>query len=115
MHDGQWLTCWMADKPALRPSARRSYQGHLDNYLLPYLRNIPLAALTAAELRGIFLRSSRSSSHARDIGRGVSRCASAASSSARAPLRDRRWNIRKAVPRRTLGYAADPGGRTSSY
>ncbi|MHB2022636.1 MAG: hypothetical protein ACYCO3_04790 [Mycobacteriales bacterium] len=56
---GQWLTRWLADKPTLRPSGRRSYQGHPDNYLLPYLDTISLVALTAAELRAMFAAISR--------------------------------------------------------
>lgn len=38
----------------MRPSTHRSYQSRLDNYLLPYLRNIPLAGVGAAELRSMF-------------------------------------------------------------
>ena len=33
---------------------RRSYQHHLDTYLLPCIGNIPLAMLTAADLRVMF-------------------------------------------------------------
>jgi hypothetical protein len=38
----------------LRPSARRSYQHHLDTYLLPRIGTIPLVMLTAADLRAMF-------------------------------------------------------------
>jgi hypothetical protein len=40
---GQWLVAWLAGRQSLRPSARRSYQHHLDTYLLPRIGTIPLA------------------------------------------------------------------------
>jgi hypothetical protein len=51
---GQWLVTWLAGRQSLRPSARRSYQHHLDTYLLPRIGTIPLAMLTAADLRVMF-------------------------------------------------------------
>ena len=51
---GQWLVAWLAGRQSLRPSARRSYQHHLDTYLLPRIGTIPLAMLTAADLRVMF-------------------------------------------------------------
>jgi len=51
---GQWLAAWLAGRQSLRPLTRRSYQHHLDTYLLPCIGNIPLAMLTAADLRGMF-------------------------------------------------------------
>ncbi|MBO0808740.1 MAG: site-specific integrase [Actinobacteria bacterium] len=51
---GQWLAAWLAGKQSLRPSARRSYQHHLDTYLIPRIGGIPLAMLTAADLRVMF-------------------------------------------------------------
>jgi len=51
---GQWLVSWLAGRQSLRPSARRSYQHHLDTYLLPRIGTIPLAMLTAADLRVMF-------------------------------------------------------------
>ena len=45
---------WLAGRQSLRPSARRSYQHHLDTYLLPRIGTIPLAMLTAADLRVMF-------------------------------------------------------------
>ena len=50
---GQWLA-WLAGRQSLRPLTRRSYQHHLDTYLLPCIGNIPLAMLTAADLRVTF-------------------------------------------------------------
>jgi hypothetical protein len=37
---GQWLVAWLAGRQSLRPSARRSYQHHLDTYLLPRIGTI---------------------------------------------------------------------------
>ncbi len=51
---GQWLAAWLAGRQSLRPLTRRSYQHHLDTYLLPCIGNIPLAMLTAADLRMTF-------------------------------------------------------------
>jgi hypothetical protein len=51
---GQWLVSWLAGRQSLRPSARRSYRHHLDTYLLPRIGTIPLAMLTAADLRVMF-------------------------------------------------------------
>ena len=51
---GQWLAAWLAGLQSLRPLTRRSYQHHLDTYLLPCIGNIPLAMLTAADLRVMF-------------------------------------------------------------
>jgi integrase len=51
---GQWLVAWLAGRQSLRASARRSYQHHLDTYLLPRIGTIPLAMLTAADLRVMF-------------------------------------------------------------
>ena len=51
---GQWLVVWLAGRQSLRPSARRSYRHHLDTYLPPRIGMIPLAMLTAADLRVMF-------------------------------------------------------------
>src|SRR5215469_5698655 len=51
---GQWLAAWLAGRQSLRPLTRRSYQHHLDTYLLPRIGRIPLAMLTAADLRVMF-------------------------------------------------------------
>ena len=56
---GQWLAAWLAGRQSLRPLTRRSYQHHLDTYLLPCIGNIPLAMLTAADLRVMFTAISR--------------------------------------------------------
>jgi len=49
-----WQPGWLAGRQSLRPLTRRSYQHHLDTYLLPCIGNIPLAMLTAADLRVMF-------------------------------------------------------------
>ena len=51
---GQWLAAWLAGRQSLRPLTRRSYQHHLDAYLLQRIGSIPLAMLTAADLRVMF-------------------------------------------------------------
>jgi integrase len=56
---GQWLTSWLAARQSLRSSTRRSYQQHLDAYLIPGVGGIPLAMLTAADLRAMFAAISR--------------------------------------------------------
>jgi integrase len=56
---GQWLVAWLAGRQSLRPSARRSYQHHLDTYLLPRIGTIPLDILTTADLRVMFTAISR--------------------------------------------------------
>jgi hypothetical protein len=56
---GQWLASWLAARQSLRPSARRGYQQHLDAYLIPGIGGIPLAMLTAADLRAMFAAISR--------------------------------------------------------
>ena len=48
-----WRPGWPAWQ-SLRPLTRRSYQHHLDTYLLPCIGNITLAMLTAADLRVMF-------------------------------------------------------------
>jgi hypothetical protein len=47
---GQWLARWLADRESLGPSARRSYQQHLDTYLMPRIGSMPLV-LTARDVR----------------------------------------------------------------
>lgn len=56
---GQWLSRWLAGRESLGPSARRSYQQHLDTYLMPRIGSIPLVLLTAADLRAMFAAVSR--------------------------------------------------------
>ncbi len=56
---GQWLAAWLAGRQSLRPSARRSYQHHLDTYLIPRIGGIQLATLTAGDLRVMFTAMSR--------------------------------------------------------
>ncbi len=34
---GPYLTVWLATKQDIRPATRRSYAGHLTNYLIPHL------------------------------------------------------------------------------
>jgi len=56
---GQWLESWLAGRLSLRPSTRRAYRQHLDCYLIPAIGQIPLALLTAADLRGMLAGISR--------------------------------------------------------
>lgn len=42
---GQWLTEWLAGKGDLAPGSRRDYAGHVRNYLISYLGQIPLDRL----------------------------------------------------------------------
>lgn len=56
---GRWLRHWLVGRVSLRPNTRRMYESHLRVYLLPHLDRIPLAALTIAELRAMFLTISR--------------------------------------------------------
>jgi integrase len=56
---GQWLETWLASGQALRPSTRCGYRQHLDCYLIPAIGQVPLALLTAADLRGMLAGISR--------------------------------------------------------
>jgi Phage integrase, N-terminal SAM-like domain len=56
---GRWLASWLASRQTLGPSARRSYQQHLNDYLIPGIGSIPLALLTPADLRAMFAAVSR--------------------------------------------------------
>jgi integrase len=56
---GRWLASWLAARQTLGPSARRSYQQHLNDYLIPGIGSIPLALLTPADVRAMFAAISR--------------------------------------------------------
>ena len=56
---GQWLETWLAGRFSLRPSTRHAYQQHLDCYLIPVIGQVPLAMLTAADLRDMLAGISR--------------------------------------------------------
>jgi integrase len=66
MSTGEWLEHWLRQKSSatsvstvgrqLASTTARSYRGHLDNYLLPVIGRIPLAELTADDLRAVFDR-----------------------------------------------------------
>jgi integrase len=56
---GQWLETWLAGRLSLRPSARKAYRQHLDCYLIPAIGQVPLAMLTAADLRAMLAGISR--------------------------------------------------------
>jgi len=51
---GEWLDRWLASRVSLRPSTRRSYVAHVRGYLVPYLGEIQLAALTAGDVQAMF-------------------------------------------------------------
>lgn len=48
---GEWLHSWLARRQDLRPSTRRMYASHLNGYLLPGLGKVPLAELSAVQIR----------------------------------------------------------------
>ena len=48
---GRWPRSWLAQRVDLRPSTRRMYESHLRLYLLPGLARIPLAELSAVQIR----------------------------------------------------------------
>jgi integrase len=51
---GDWLENWLAGKGRLKASTRRSYRQHLDAYLLPALREIPLRRLSVGHVAAVF-------------------------------------------------------------
>ncbi len=50
---GQWLTGWADRLGHLRESTAVSYRGHVSNYLVPLLGDIPLAELGAGEVEAL--------------------------------------------------------------
>ena len=50
---GQWLTGWADRLGHLRESTAVSYRGHIANYLIPLLGDIPLAELGAGEVEAL--------------------------------------------------------------
>lgn len=59
---GEWLWRWLESRVSLRASTRRTYAGHVRGYLVPYLGAIPLAALTAGDVQGMFTEIARDES-----------------------------------------------------
>jgi len=53
---GGWLSYWASTRQSLRAATLRSYAGRLRLYLLPGLEKIPLATLTASDVRALFTR-----------------------------------------------------------
>lgn len=51
---GDYLESWFAGKRALRESVRRSYEGHLNNWLIPQLGDVPLDRLSADHINDLF-------------------------------------------------------------
>ena len=51
---GEWLTEWIAGKRRLRACSTRSYQQHVDHYLVPILGKIPLDRLSAEQISDMF-------------------------------------------------------------
>lgn len=51
---GDWLNEWLDSKGNLRASTRRSYRGHLDLYLIPYLGSTTLDRLTVQHVNRMF-------------------------------------------------------------
>jgi integrase len=49
----EYLTQWLAGKANLRPNTRRSYQGHLDNYLVPVLGHLKLIELREIHIENL--------------------------------------------------------------
>ena len=50
---GQWLTDWQDRLGHLRESTAVSYRGHIGNYLVPLLGDIPLAEVAAGEVEAL--------------------------------------------------------------
>lgn len=50
---GGWLQQWLDGQEHLRPSTRASYRGHIDKHLTPLLGGMPVAMLTAENVRGL--------------------------------------------------------------
>jgi hypothetical protein len=51
---GEWLRRWLASRVSLCASTARSYAAHIRGYLAPYLRGIPLTALTTGDVQAMF-------------------------------------------------------------
>jgi Phage integrase, N-terminal SAM-like domain len=51
---GEWLTTWLASRRKIRPSVARSYQQHIENWLVPHLGDIQLEKLNAGHIAGLF-------------------------------------------------------------
>lgn len=49
-----WLQTWLASRRRIRASMTRSYQQHIDNWLVPHLGQLPLERLNADHISGLF-------------------------------------------------------------
>jgi hypothetical protein len=56
---GEWLHRWLASRVSVRASTSRRYAAHIRGYLVPCLGGIPLAALTAGDVQGMFIAIAR--------------------------------------------------------
>ncbi|WP_017624705.1 tyrosine-type recombinase/integrase [Nocardiopsis chromatogenes] len=50
----EWLTEWLETKTRLAPATRRSYSGHITNYLTPHLGRVRLDKLQVGHLQAMF-------------------------------------------------------------
>lgn len=51
---GEWLTSWLATKKTLAEATLASYEGHIRNYLIPYLGQIRIDRLTLTQVADMF-------------------------------------------------------------
>jgi integrase len=51
---GEWLGRWLESRVSLRASTARIYAAHVRGYLIPYLGDNPLTALTAGDVQAMF-------------------------------------------------------------
>src|SRR5258708_6720861 len=51
---GEWLETWLATKKHLSPATLASYQGHIGNYLRPYLGGIRMDRLSIGHVTDLF-------------------------------------------------------------
>ncbi len=52
---GDWLKTWLSSKRNLRPTTAASYQGHIDNWLVPHLGHLALEKLRPADIHAAYL------------------------------------------------------------
>jgi integrase len=50
----RWLRYWLTSRTSIRPSTLRSYQHHVDAYLVPHLGRLPLNELTGRQVAAMF-------------------------------------------------------------
>jgi hypothetical protein len=49
-----WLQTWLGSRRRIRASVTRSYQQHIDNWLVPHLGHLPLEQLNADHISSLF-------------------------------------------------------------